>query len=87
MWILFLYSSLNIISKFLELNIHYVVSNSVNLNDKEDNTTKSGYENFLSRFRIVVCQKNVSHLKTNIILEKNADVKYNNVQINLEQRL
>jgi hypothetical protein len=62
-------------------------SNSVTLNDKEDSITKSGYENFLSRFRIFVCQKNVSDLKTNIILEKNAAVKYNHVQINLEQRL
>jgi ankyrin repeat protein len=59
-------------------NIYRFEDNNINLNDKEVNSKKSDYEDFLSRFRIFVCQKNVRNLRADIIriLEENASIKY-----------
>jgi ankyrin repeat protein len=50
----------------------------ITLNDDKDNITKSDYKDFLTQFRIFVCQKNVRDLEADMVkmLKENAAIEY-----------
>jgi ankyrin repeat protein len=59
-------------------NVYRFEDNNTTLNGNEDNITTSDYEDFLSRLRIFVCQKNEKDLKHDMIriLGESPAIKY-----------